>query len=195
RENINCADNQWNDGERDQRQPPIQPQHDDEWCDECDCRSKDVGETFVVDRLDRLRIVSDAETGIRRPARVVIFERERLEIGVKIGAQFKERLQPNFHEEVICGPIYNSPKELNRDKCKAEQGNPGAPIRVNRWAGSQKIVNDDLERPRLEQVQADSEKREKEPENRLSQEWSVVAENASIDPHVEISGCRFQISD
>src|SRR5438094_206002 len=73
--------------------------------------------------------------------------------------------------------------------------NPGAPIRANRWAGSQKIVNDDLERPRLEQVQADSEKREKEPENRLSQEWSVVAENASIDPHVEISGCRFQISD
>src|SRR6266566_1480828 len=53
-ENINRADNQWNDRERDQRQPPIQPQHDHECCDECDYRSKDIGETFVVDRLDRL---------------------------------------------------------------------------------------------------------------------------------------------
>ena len=136
RKDIDRTDDQWHDRKREQRQLPIQLHHDDEGSRECNCRSKDVGEAFVVNRLDGLRIVSDPKTGIGRTACVVIFERERLEIGVKIGAQFKERLQPNFHEEVICDPIYNSPEELNRDKCKAEQGDPGAPIRVDRWAGS-----------------------------------------------------------
>src|SRR6266436_5406589 len=136
RENINRTDDQRHDRKRKQCQLPIQLHHNDECSDECNGRSEDVRETFVIDRLDGLRIVSDAKTGIGRTARVVVFEREGLKIGVKISAQLKQRLQPDFHKQVICDPIYNSPEELNRDKCKAEQWNPGAPISADRWACS-----------------------------------------------------------
>ncbi len=115
REKINRGDNQRNNRKRQERELPIQPHHDHERAGKCDSRSKNVGEPFVVDRLDRLRIIGDAETGIARTASIVIFERERLQVGVEIGAQLKQRLQTDFHEQVICNPIDDSPEKLNRD--------------------------------------------------------------------------------
>ena len=50
---------------------------------------EDVGKTFVVDCLNGLGIVGDPETGITRTPRIVIFERERLEIRVEIGPQLE----------------------------------------------------------------------------------------------------------
>src|SRR5262249_8329335 len=78
REEINRADDKSNNrGER-QSQHTSEPQYYDECADQRDYRSKDVGETLVVDRLDRLRIVRDAKTGIGGPPRVVEFKREPL---------------------------------------------------------------------------------------------------------------------
>src|SRR5205807_3887182 len=115
--------------------------------------------------------------------RVVILERERLQIRVQIRAQLKQRLQPDFHEQIVCDPIDDSPKKLDTDQRRTEQKNPRAPVGPYRRPCAQKIVNDDLKRPRLEQVQAYAQKRQAQSENRLPQEWTVVAESAPVDRH------------
>ncbi len=122
-EKINRADDRRHDREGKQRQLPVDPDHHDEGADQRDDGAENVRETLVVNRLDRLRIVGDAKAGIARAARVVIFQRERLQIGVKIGAQFEQRLQADFHENVIGGRGWSVPRELNADQRQAEQGN------------------------------------------------------------------------
>ena len=52
RKKINRANNQGNDGQRNHRELPIQPQHDEEGSDQRDYGREDVGEAFVVDRLE-----------------------------------------------------------------------------------------------------------------------------------------------
>src|SRR5947208_10044397 len=180
---INGADNQRNYSERNQRKLPIQSQHNQESSDQRDDRAEDVGESLVVNRLDRLRVVRHAETGITRTPCVVVFKRERLQVRVQIGAELKQSLQSDFHEQIICNPIDNSPEKLNTDQRQAQQQNPEAPVGTYRWSCTQKIVNDNLERPRLEQVQAYADKRQAQSEDRLCQERPVVAENAPVDRH------------
>ena len=92
------------------RELPVELQHDDEHADERDDRAENVGEALVVDRLDGLRIVGDAKARISRAARVVILERERLQVRVEIGAQLEERLQADLHEDVIGGEVDQSPQ-------------------------------------------------------------------------------------
>src|SRR4030095_4348518 len=86
REKINRAYDQRHNRQGKQRQYPVEPQHYDECADQRDYRSKYVSETFVVDRLDRLRIVRDAKTGICRSPRVMKFKREQLQMRIQIGA-------------------------------------------------------------------------------------------------------------
>ena len=86
---IDGAHNQWNNPKRDERKLPVQSQHDDESSDQRDDRPEDVGESLIVDCLNRLRIVRHAETGIARAPRVVVFQRERLQIRVQVGAQLE----------------------------------------------------------------------------------------------------------
>src|SRR6478672_1339431 len=86
REKINRAHDQRHNRQGKQRQYPVESQHYDECADQRDYRSKDVGETFVVDCLDRLRIVRDAKTGIGRPSRVMKLKREALQMSVQIGS-------------------------------------------------------------------------------------------------------------
>src|SRR5262249_47532804 len=74
RKQIDCANNQWNDGKRNHGELPIQPKHDEEGSDQRDRRRKNIREAFVVDRLDGLRIVSDTKAGIARTARIMEFE-------------------------------------------------------------------------------------------------------------------------
>ena len=128
RKEINGANNQWNNPKRDQRKLPVQSQHDDESSDQGDDRPEDVGESLVIDCLNRLRVVRHAETGITRAPRVVILERERLQIRVQVRAQLKQRLQPDFHEQIICDPVDNSPKKLDTDQRRTEEKNPRVPV-------------------------------------------------------------------
>ena len=114
----------------------------------------------------------------------MIFERERLQVGVKIRAQFQERLQTGLHENVIAGEIGQSPQNLNADQRQTEQGNevrrrtePG--VRISR----QDIVNDVLERPGLEQIQRDSAERKEEAEESLREERPIVLEHAAVNRH------------
>ena len=104
-EKVNRSHDRRHDGEGKQRQLPVDPDHDEKGPDQRNDGTKNVREALVVDRLDRLRIVGDAKTRIARAARVMIFQRERLQIGVKIGAQFEERLQAGLHENVIAGHV------------------------------------------------------------------------------------------
>ena len=76
REEINRGDDQRHNRQRKQRQYPVEPYHDDERAEQRDYRREDVGESLVVDRLDRLRVVRDAKTGIGRSPGIVIPERE-----------------------------------------------------------------------------------------------------------------------
>src|SRR4029077_2310934 len=109
RKEINGANNQWNNPKRDQCKLPVQSQHDDESSDQGDDRAEDVGESLVIDSLNRLRVVRHAETGITRAPRVVILERERLQIRIQIGTQLQQCLEPDLYEQVIRDPIDNSP--------------------------------------------------------------------------------------
>src|SRR4029453_5042482 len=148
---------------------------------QCNDRSEDAGETFVVDCLDGLGIVSDPETGITRTSRIVISERERLEIRVEIRPQLKQGLQPDFHEQVIRDPIDGSPEELDRDQRQTQQGNPHTPIARNCGAGTQEIVDDYFKWPGLEQIQTNTDNRQKQSEDRLPKEWAVITEDAPVD--------------
>ena len=114
---------------------PIEPHHDDKSADQRDNRSENVGEAFVVNCLDGLRIVGDTKTGIARTARVVIFERERLEIGVKLGPQFQQRLQSNLNEKVIRDEIEDPPQQLNYDQCETK-----AATAARRLRGGEKTI-------------------------------------------------------
>ena len=58
---------------------------------------------------------------------------------------------------------------------------PIAP-RSRRWP--QEIVNDDFERPRLEQIQANADERQKQAENRFSPERLVIAKDAPVNRHL-----------
>ena len=156
RKKLYCANYQWHDSQGNQGELPIHLHHDDERSNQCDHRSKDVGETLVVDCLNRLRVVRDAKTGITRAPCIVVFQRERLQICVKLGAQFEQRLQPDFHEEIVRDPIDDSPRKLDYDESETKDGNPRAPVAAHGPRGSQKIVHDDLERPRFQQVQGNS---------------------------------------
>src|SRR5207302_817714 len=98
-------------------------------------------------------------------ARIMIFERERLQVGIKFGAKFEQRLQTDFHEKIIRDPIDEAPCELKRNQSEAEQGNKFW-RRAKNGARTflQNIIHDDFEWPGLEQIQPDSDKREKKPE-------------------------------
>jgi hypothetical protein len=53
--------------------------------------------------------------------------------------------------------------------------------RSRRW--SQKIVNDDFEWPRLEQIQANTDERQKQADDRFAPERLVIAKDAAINRH------------
>src|SRR5207244_8572939 len=125
---INGADNQRNYSERNQSNLTIQSQHNQESSDQRDDRAEDIGESLVVHRLDRVRVVRHTETGITRAPCVVVSKRERLQVRVQIGTELKQSLQSDFYEQIICNPIDNSPKKLNTDQRQAQQKNPEAPI-------------------------------------------------------------------
>ncbi len=194
REKVNCADDEWNDAQREQSQLPIQLHHDRERPDQCDDRSENAGEALVVDCLDRLRIVSDTKTRVARAADVVILQRERLEIGVKISAQFQQRLKPDLHEKVIGDPVDESPQKLDDHQRETEQRNPSVPIAAWCRIWSQKIIHDYFERPRFEQIQSDANEREQQADHGLRQKWSVIAKDTPIDRHdnlrLQIAGFR-----
>ena len=163
--------------------------------------AEDVGETLVINRLDRLRIVGDAKTRIGRAPGVVIFERERLQIGVEIGAQLEQRLQADLHEDVIASARLISPQTIWRtDERKAEEGNVAMPIRVRRAEGGvvrQNLVDDKLERPGLEQVHPDPDEREHQPEDRRRQKGPIIAEHAPVDHRkcgIRIAECGVRAS-
>jgi len=59
-----------------------------------------------------------------------------------------------------------------------------------RW---QDVINDELERPRVKQVDANSAQGEEQSENRLQEIWPIVLKDAAVDRHVnlEIADLRF----
>ena len=74
---------------------------------------------------------------------------ERLQIGVKVRAQLQERLEPDFHEEVIAREIEQAPEKLDCDQAETEQGNETGGIPEKRLRILiQNVVDDDLEGPR-----------------------------------------------
>jgi hypothetical protein len=121
----------------------------------------------------------------------VEFQRERLQIRIEIGAQFEQCLQADFYKEIVCDPIHHPPKKLDHDEAKTEQRDPEAPITAHCRPRTKEIVHDQLKRPRFEQIQANANKRDEQPEDRLTQKRSVVTENAPVDRHVIF---RLQIS-
>jgi hypothetical protein len=113
-----------------------------------------------------------------------------LKIRVEIRPQLKQGLQPDFHEQVIRDPIDGSPEELDSDQRQAQQGNPHTPIARYGGPGTQEIVDDYFKWPGLEQIQTNTDNRQKQSEDRLPKEWAVITEDAPVDRHGE-----FQISD
>ena len=126
----------------------------------------------------------------------MILEREGLEVGVKFGAQFQQRLQPDPDENVITGEIGQTPKKLKdyeRETEPWDQIGRVAEMRVR--ISRQNIVDDDLERPGLEQIESDAAKREKKTDQRLPEKWAVVTKRAAINRHwnLRLADARFQI--
>src|SRR5207237_4149745 len=100
---VDRANEKRDDGKRKQGQLPVKPEHDSKCPQQGDARTNNVGEPFIVNCLNRLRIVGDAKTRISRATCVVKLERKPLQMRVKFGAQSQQRLQTDFHEHVFAG--------------------------------------------------------------------------------------------
>ena len=100
---------------------PVESQHDGERAKQRNARANDVCEAFVIDGLDRLRIISDAKTGIGRTAGVMKLERETLQMRVELGPQTQKRFEPDLHKNVIAGQVQQAPKKLDHYHRKAEK--------------------------------------------------------------------------
>ena len=87
---------------REHREGTVLAQHDGEDAGEGDARCEDVREAPIVNRLDTLRVICDAERRIAGTARIVKLERQRLQIGKEVRAQLHQRLQPHTHEKKIA---------------------------------------------------------------------------------------------
>src|SRR5207248_8748900 len=118
---IDRAEKQGNDGKGKQRQLPVESQHDGERAKQRNARANDVCEAFIINGLDRLRIISDTKTGIGRTAGVMKLEREALQMRVELGPQAEQRFEPDFHKDVITGKIQQAPKKLDHYHRQAEK--------------------------------------------------------------------------
>src|SRR5437879_5370294 len=92
----------------------------------------------------------------------------------------------DYHNDIVRYPIHHTPKKLHQDQGKTKQRDPGAPITARYRARTKEIVYDQLKRPRFEQIQANADKRDEQPEDRLTQKRSVVTENATVDRHLNL---------
>ena len=186
-------DHRWHDGHREQRQRPVQTQHDDENADQRQPGRDDVGKAPVVDGLDALGIVGDPERGIARAAGVVEFERQALQVGVKVSAQFQESLQSNPYEQEIAPQPQQARRQRDGHQKRAQSeglglgmavsGTVGHPPHHAGSPGRENLVHDDAERPRLEQIQPDRYQRDGQREQRGPQKRLVVSQNAPVDGH------------
>ena len=186
-EKVNRSHDRRDDGQGKQRQLPVNPDHHDKSPDEGDDGTENICEAFVVDCLDRLRIVGNAKTRIARTTRVMILERERLQIRVEISAQLQQRLQTDFHENVIAGEVGQAPEKLNSDERQAEQGDEiGRRSKLGVGIPRQDVIDDDLERPGFEQVQRNAAERQDQADHRWAQERPIVLKHAAIDRHEKL---------
>ncbi len=118
----------------------------------------------------------------------MIFERERLQVGVEIGPQFEQSLQADLHEEVVGEEIDDAPDNLEPNEREAEEENVAAPIGVLGAEGGirrQDMVDDEFEGPGLEQIDPDPDQRKKQARDRPPEKRPVITEHAAID-HGEI---------
>jgi len=74
--------------------------------------------------------------------------------------------------------------KLDHDQRETEQGNPSAPIALRGPRWPQEIVNNDFEWPRLEQIQANADQRQKQADYRFSPERLVIAKDAPVNRHL-----------
>jgi hypothetical protein len=107
-----------------------------------------------------------------------------LQVAVEVRAQLQERLEPHFHEKVVAGEIEQPPEQLDRDQAQTQQGDeigrvPETRLRIL----PQNVVDYDLKRPRFQQAERDSRKRQNKPEDRPAGEWPVIGEDAAVDRH------------
>src|SRR6266568_890844 len=111
---------------------------------------------------------------------------------VKIGPKLEQRLQTDFYKQVVGDPVNDAPEKLNHDEREAEQGNPQAPVTARDRIRPQEIVDNNLERPRLEKIQTDTAKREHETKNCLFPKGTIVSKGAPVDRHENL---RLQVPD
>ncbi len=129
-----------------------------------------------------------------------------MEIGVEIGAETEERAEADFHEKKICRHVGQTPKHLDDDKREAEESESLGAVEFREerahaaGCGQRRdeLIDDDLEGPGFEQIQADPAQAEREAEHGLAEEGPVIAEHAAVDRHWEFrianSGFRLELS-
>ena len=113
-------DHRRQDRERGKRERPIHSHHHKKCRHQHDDRRQHGRETFIVNRLDALRIVGHAEAGVRAAAGVVELERQVLQRRVKVRAQLEQRLQAHADEKVVRAEIDQPCQEADQNHGQTE---------------------------------------------------------------------------
>ena len=194
---VDGQNNQRNDGEGQEGQLGIEPDHDDEGGHEHDDRGKNVGEPPVVNRLDRLGVISNPEAGVTRTPGIMELQGEPLHLRIEFRAHADEGLEPGIDQEIARAEIGQASQHGDDDQDQAEEedhvgrirGRP-EPLRQlgtrRRSAGRSRrenTVDDVFEGPRLEQVESGDDQTETEGKERFAEERTVISERAAVDAH------------
>ncbi len=192
-EDIDCKHHQRHDAKRHQCQFPVLPRHQRQRAGDGYDRGDDEG-AFTVDALDGLGIVCDAEARVGAAPGVMVLEGQRLEVGVEFGAELEQGLQADPDKDQVRQQVQETGQEIDRDdrQAKAEDqerrahgAKPAGQERRRRarLAGRKDFVDDDLEGPRFEEVEADSREHQERPQHRLPHERPEISEGAKVNGH------------
>ena len=96
----------WQDDERGQRERQVHLYHHHKCGEQHHHRGEHGRESFVVDRLDALRIVGDAKAGIGTASCVVEFQRQSLQRGIEIGTQLEQGLKAGMNKKIVRPQIH-----------------------------------------------------------------------------------------
>ncbi len=156
-----------------------------------------VAKPLIVDRLDALRIVGHAKTGVRAAARIVVLQRQRLQARIEIGSQAQQGVQTHPDEQIIADESdetaehaddHENDAEPEGDLLRRSRAEPmpdecaclfGAVRGIER----QHSINDILERPRLERIYNNRCEGENHASKRRPKIRAKITECSGVDEH------------
>ena len=126
-------------------------------------------------------------------AGIVVFQRQRLQVGVELRAQLEQRLEADLYEQEAGHQPDDAGEKLDEDEARAKgEDDPGGrgraeAVRFEELPAVRRrkkdIVKDEPDRHGFEKAQPDGEKGEEGGQHGFPEEWFKVNQGAPVDRH------------